>query len=85
MIKAKLTDGSIILGLSRLNCGKLLQGKPIVLQLSELGLPAQKIIIVGGENEQSIMDELTRYTPLQPGAEVHVMSTDGFGPPKDSH
>lgn len=86
MIKAKLTDGSVVVGLSRLNCEKLLQGKPINLQLKEMGLPDIRILIVGGESEQSIMNELTKHIPMEPGAKVNLMSGDGFEPPpKNSH
>lgn len=54
MIKARNTDGSIIFGLSDKNIKLLKQGKPIKLNLSEMGLPAQEIYIIHGKTEQDI-------------------------------
>ncbi len=56
------------IALSRKNCEKLLDGQPIAFDLAELGLRVQPVgepypllghvVIVAGETEQEIMDEL---------------------------
>jgi hypothetical protein len=48
----------VLLGLSRLNCERLLEGKPIRLNLEELGLAPLEIALVAGEDEKSIIAEL---------------------------
>ena len=84
MIKALLTDGTLILGLSRENLTRLLKAQPIPLQLSDVGLPAQKILIVGGETEQAIYEELKKHVELAPNALVHGMPDEYETPPKAS-
>lgn len=80
MIKAKLTDGAVLVGLSRVDCEKLLTGKSITLELAEMGLPAQRIIVLAGETDSSVVNAVTKQVPLQKGADVHLMSGDGFDP-----
>ena len=61
MIKAKV-DRSIILGLSRMNCEKLLKGEPIAFKGKEIGRPdIDNIIIMGGETEKDIHNELLQH------------------------
>lgn len=64
MIKftAEGEKGKILgIGLSRLNCERLLEGKPITLDTQSLGLPFKlNIIIIGGETEFAITAELER-------------------------
>lgn len=61
MIKAAATtkDGRIMLvfGLSRLNCERLLKGKPIQFDCREFGVDAE-VLIMGGDTEQAIVDEI---------------------------
>lgn len=57
MLKAFVKD-TVILGLSEENINLLKEGKPIRLNLSELGLSPQKIFIVYGETETKIKNEL---------------------------
>lgn len=70
MIKftAEGSKGKILgIGLSRLNCEKLLTGQPITLDTKSLGLPFQlQIIIIGGESEFAITDELERNGMMMP-------------------
>lgn len=51
MIKARATkeDGShlLIFGLSKMNLKKLKEGKPIKVDLSEMGLPGEMLIFYG--------------------------------------
>jgi hypothetical protein len=65
MIKAtSVLNGrrAVILGLSRKNTEALLEGKPMKIDLAELGMPeAGVVFIVGGETEQSIQAELAKY------------------------
>lgn len=61
MIKAAKhgPDGStILIGLSRMNTVKLLEGKPIKFDGRKLGLPNITVLIVGGETEEAIIQEL---------------------------
>ena len=67
MLKAVLTKATgsgeqlVILGLSRLNCEKLLEGRPIHIELSLLGLPTTlEVLLVGGETEEAIRLELEK-------------------------
>lgn len=65
------TDGRELLGigLSRKNCEKLLAGHPIHFTLDEMegsGLPWKgEILIVGGETEEAITDEMMRMGALE--------------------
>ena len=56
MIKAHLSDGSFLMGLSALNVQKLKEGLPIVFDGRPFGLSGQ-VIIVYGETEDQIMKD----------------------------
>jgi len=58
MIKAKLTDGSLLFGISAENVKRLKQGQPIHLNLKDMGLEDREVLIMYGETEQDIMAEL---------------------------
>lgn len=47
------------IGLSRINCDRLLAGEPILLTPESLGLPLE-IYIFGGETENSMYEELEK-------------------------
>lgn len=58
MIKA-VAGPTVFLGLSRRNTELLLEGKPIRVRLSELGMPTDVIVVVlAGETEQDIVKTL---------------------------
>jgi hypothetical protein len=61
MIKARATTplglDLAILGLSAENVMRLTEGKPIKVNLSELGLPAIEVVIAYGDTEDSIRGE----------------------------
>lgn len=66
MIKAsgKTGDGKplLILGLSRENLDRLPLDQPIAIrpeQLAELGMPEMTIVILGGETEQDIAEDIS--------------------------
>lgn len=68
MIKAVLrnkNDGGrmAVLGLSGENVTRLMAGEPILLDLAELGLPPQRIVIVGGRTEADIEHDLRGRFP----------------------
>lgn len=52
----------LLLGLSRVNCVRLLQGQPIRIEaaeLTEMGLPdGMEVIVMGGETEAAMSEEL---------------------------
>jgi hypothetical protein len=49
---------TVILGLSRLNTERLLDNQPIRIQGADLGLPGINIIILAGDTEQSMLEDL---------------------------
>jgi hypothetical protein len=57
MIKAKLNDNTLILGLSSINVEKLKQGMPIRFDGRPYGYPGN-IVIVYGETEVTIAQDL---------------------------
>jgi hypothetical protein len=60
VIKAR-AGGLLFFGLSRGNCEKLLQGKPIRIEGNAIGLPGITIVIAGGETEDAIAAELKEF------------------------
>lgn len=63
MIKANARDDKgplAILGLSGENMARLMAGEPILLDLADIGFPSQRIMIIGGRTEMTIMDQLAK-------------------------
>ena len=58
MIYASLTNGVLLIGLSRRNLELLLQGRPIY-KSAQMGLP--QLIVMFGETEAEIMKELAEH------------------------
>jgi hypothetical protein len=49
----------IVLGLSRLNCERLLDNKPIMVDGRLVGLPTGvRVVLLGGETEDEIVEDL---------------------------
>lgn len=48
MLKIKATDDLVLFGLSEMNLVKLREGKPIEIDMSELGMSGRVIIFYGG-------------------------------------
>jgi hypothetical protein len=66
VIKAVLSNGSLLIGLSAENIKRLQRDMPIVFDARPFGLKAE-IIIVAGETEQAILDELRKiFTDATP-------------------
>ncbi len=64
MIKAIGWDGNlVVLGLSRGNCEKLLEGKPILIAPEQLDGMRQFVLLTGGETEEAITRELAHLLP----------------------
>lgn len=68
MIKASgMYEGRpmLVIGLSRLNCERLLQDKPIVFRATDADprLPDLQVLIVAGETEDAIVAELKQAMP----------------------
>lgn len=66
MIKATAYDGKnpqpiVILGLSGENMTRLMADEPIIIDLADLGLPPQRITIIGGRTEAEIAVKLTSH------------------------
>lgn len=70
MIKAKMSDGSILLGLTKENCRRLLAGQPIAFDLASIGLPPQGGVIVGGKSLEDIEQQLRDAGLLDPKTRV---------------
>jgi hypothetical protein len=51
----------VVLGLSGENVTRLMADEPILIDLADLGLPPQKIAIVGGRTEEDIAADLKRH------------------------
>lgn len=66
MIKAR-AGNLIILGLEAGNIDRLKEGKPMLVKLSELGVPNSNIAvaIVYGDTHQDILDAIERETGLK--------------------
>lgn len=65
MIKASGQNGDtpvLLIGLSKENCARLLAGRPIMFNASEVGLADLQLIIVGGETEDHIAADIIRQT-----------------------
>lgn len=63
MIKAtgRQADGKpfVLLGLSRENCRRLLEGQPIKIDMADLGQPERgTVLICAGETEEAVKREL---------------------------
>jgi hypothetical protein len=61
MIKA--TAGNlIILGLERMNIQRLTEGKPIKVDMADLGMPGKQVVIMFGETKEDMIKELEAAT-----------------------
>lgn len=58
MIKARLSNGGLILGITKENVERLQQGKPIKVEHAEIGTTSGDIFIVYGDTAQDLMDQL---------------------------
>lgn len=65
MLKARSGD-DLIFGLSALNVEKLMEGKPIAIDLRELGLPKGRVMIFYGKTEQDMKAELEAVGMIRP-------------------
>jgi hypothetical protein len=59
MLKAKAGD-TVLFGLSETNMVRLREGKPIKIDMSELGLPGS-VIIFYGETEEKMRDDIAQF------------------------
>lgn len=50
----------VVLGLSGENVVRLMQGRPVPLDMAELGLPSLQVVIVYGDTEDAIRQDLVR-------------------------
>jgi hypothetical protein len=67
MVKSKLSDGSMLLGLSKMNVERLVEGKPIMFDGKQFGWPS-RVIIMYGETEEKIVEEIMRYSGTEGSA-----------------
>jgi hypothetical protein len=71
VIKATVYDGRnpdpiVILGLSGENMARLMADEPILVNLADVGLPAQRIAVVGGRTEADIAKQLKAHFGTPP-------------------
>lgn len=57
------------IGLSRENCKRLLEGKPIAIDMAEMGGKGE-LLIMAGETEQAMYDELRKAGVLGPETKI---------------
>jgi len=65
VLKARKGD-DLIFGLSALNVEKLMEGKPIAIDLRDLGLPKGRVMIFYGKTEQDMQAELEAAGMIRP-------------------
>lgn len=75
MIRARLSNGSYLMGLDAENIKRLTNGQPIEIDLTPLG-GRDKVLLVYGETMQAILDELEEMTG-QPMPVVQPMAKKG--------
>lgn len=64
MFKAKTTDGDLIFGITKENVERLMKGQPIAFNLNKMGLEDRKVMIMYGENEDKIYEQLVDHMSL---------------------
>lgn len=58
MIKAKFGDTGLLIGLSEENVKRLKAGQPIAFDMSAVGLPPGRCVIIYGQTEDRIAKDL---------------------------
>lgn len=64
--------GVIGIALSRSNCDRLVAGEPILFRTEDINIDGFDVLIVGGEDEVTILNKLTREMKKS-GADVFVL------------
>lgn len=71
MIKARSSDEAgqpiVILGITGENVARMAAGEPVLVNMTELGLPPMKVILMYGKTERHITAELELHGLLPPG------------------
>lgn len=65
MIKATLKNGGLLFGLSKENIHRLMNGEPIQFNLKKMGLEDRNVIIMYGETEEKMYEELIDHITLK--------------------
>lgn len=65
MIKAALSNGTIIIGLSDENMRRLADNNPIKFNLRDLNLPDREVFIFNGRTEDSMSEQLVDLMDLK--------------------
>lgn len=78
MIKAKCNDGTLIFGLSKENVDRLKQGKPILINLKDIGLEDRQVIIMYGETEEKMYEDLVDLIDINK-TKIHDEGNDNQG------
>lgn len=65
MLKARIGD-DLIFGLSALNVERLMEGKPIAINLTDLGLSKGRVMIFYGKTEKDMKAELEVHGMVMP-------------------
>ena len=61
MIKATLSNGDLVFGLSKENLTRLEKGEPIVFNLKDMGLEDRRVMICFGETEQDLYNDMKEH------------------------
>jgi hypothetical protein len=67
MIRARLSNGDFLFGLTVENIERLVAGMPIAVNLGELGGPDQRLMIMYGDTQEDILIELREAGALREG------------------
>jgi hypothetical protein len=71
---------TLLLGLSRENMDKLLADQPIVLNGGPLGVGDITVLLIGGETEQTMSDQLRELGMITPQTRVETEWPEGANP-----
>lgn len=64
MIKARLSNGDLVFGLSSENIKRLKDNQPIVINLKDVGLEDRRIMITYGDTEEKLYEEMIEHIDL---------------------
>lgn len=64
MIKARLSNGDLVFGLSSENIKRLKDNQPIVINLKDVGLEDRRIMITYGDTEEKLYKEMIDHIDL---------------------
>ncbi len=71
MIKAKLSNGDLVIGITKENVDRLQKGMPIAFNLKDMGLEERCVIITYGETEEKLYTGMMDHIDLDK-TKIHI-------------